>query len=147
MSDRDALMYLYENTQMHPAGWVKETNWDTERRSNVWYGVKVDEGAHVVDIVLSENRLMGILLETDRLKQLPALRMLFLNSNFLKGPIPACLGRVTSLGSCSALRDTFMCACAICFSVICCLISYVASRVLGGPRECAVCCRCPCVCC
>ena len=28
-----------------------ETNWDTERRSNVWHGVTVDEGAHVKSIV------------------------------------------------------------------------------------------------
>jgi hypothetical protein len=92
MSDRDALMYIHENTQMHPLGWNYDTNWNTEKRCNVWYGVRVDEGAHVVSIVLSENRLMGKLLETDRLKQLPNLKSLFLNSNFIKGAIPRCLG-------------------------------------------------------
>ena len=97
MSDRDALMYIYENTQMHPSGWTKEVNWNTERRCNLWFGCRIDEGAHVVSIVLSSNRLMGRLLETDRLRQLPNLRQLFLNSNFLKGTLPECLGQLVSL--------------------------------------------------
>ncbi len=97
MSDRDALMYIYENTQMHPLGWNVETNWNTEKRCSTWSGIRIDAGAHVTSVVLSENRLMGILLETDRLRQLPNLRTLFLNSNFLKGAIPPCIGTVTSL--------------------------------------------------
>ncbi len=97
MSDRDALMYLYENTQMHPSGWNKEVNWNTERRCNTWYGCRVDEGAHVISVVLSSNRLMGTLWETTRLKQLVNLRSLFLNSNFLKGELPESLGDLVSL--------------------------------------------------
>ena len=90
-------MYLYENTQMHPSGWNKDVNWDTEKRVNTWYGVRVDEGAHAVSVILSSNRVMGRLWETPRLKQLVNLRSLFLNSNFLKGPLPESLGDLVSL--------------------------------------------------
>jgi len=90
-------MYIYENTQMHASGWVKDVNWDTEKRVNTWYGVRVDEGAHVVAIILSSNRMMGRLLETTRLKQLVNLRSLFLNSNAFKGALPESIGDLVSL--------------------------------------------------
>lgn len=97
MADRDALIYIYEMTQGHCAGWLTETNWQTEIRLNRWHGIKVDEGAHVTDIVLGSNRMSGELLETDRLKGLVNLRAIYLNSNFLYGTIPSSLGDLTVL--------------------------------------------------
>ena len=60
MGDRDALVYLYEMTQGHTSGWLNESNWNTEVRLNLWHGITVDEGAHVVSCVLGSNRLTGI---------------------------------------------------------------------------------------
>ena len=97
MGDRDALVYLYEMTQGHSSGWLEETNWETEMRLNMWHGVKVDEGAHVISCVLGSNRLTGSLLETDRLKGLVNMRSLYLDSNFLSGPVPSSLSQLTVL--------------------------------------------------
>lgn len=97
MGDRDALIYIYEMTQGHCAGWLIETNWETEKRLNVWHGIKVDEGAHVTDIVLGSNRMVGELLETDRLKGLVNIRAMYLDSNFLFGVIPSSISDLTSI--------------------------------------------------
>jgi hypothetical protein len=97
MGDRDALVYLYEMTQGHTSGWLNETNWDTELRLNLWHGVTVDEGAHVVSCILGSNRLTGDLPETSRLKGLVNMRSLYLDSNFLNGPVPKSLKDLTML--------------------------------------------------
>ena len=55
------------------------------------YGITVNEGAHVVSCVLGSNRLTGHLPETDRLKRLVNMRYLYLDSNFLCGPVPSSL--------------------------------------------------------
>ncbi len=99
MSDRDALIYFYQYTQGHSQGWKVQTNWDTEKRCAVWHGVTIDEGAHVKSIVLCDNRLTTFvpLPESTRLKALVNLETLFLNSNFIRGPIPDCLKYLESL--------------------------------------------------
>lgn len=97
MGDRDALVYIYEMTQGHSSGWMEETHWQTERRLNMWHGIKVDEGAHVISCVLGSNRLVGYLPETDRLKGLVNLRYLYLDSNFLSRTIPSSLKDLTVL--------------------------------------------------
>ena len=89
MGDRDALIYIYEMTQGHCSGWLTDTHWQSEMRVGRWHGIKVDEGAHVTDIVLGNNRMTGELLETDRLKGLVNLRTLFLDSNFLYFVVPS----------------------------------------------------------
>ena len=97
MGDRDALIYIYEMTQLHSSGWLVETNWDTERRVSVWHGVTVDEGAHVKNLVLGSNRLSGELLETDRFKGFVNLETIYLDSNSIHGKIPATLSLASSL--------------------------------------------------
>ena len=91
LSDRDALVCLYE--YLHgERRWYENTYWNSEKPCGRWYGVKVDEGAHVKSLVLSDNRLDGYFFENTRFSSLRNLRVLWLNNNVISGQIPRCFG-------------------------------------------------------
>ena len=60
MSDRDALVYIYEMTQGHPSGWLKQLFWESERRCGEWYGIEVDEEESSKLHQIPMNRLKAI---------------------------------------------------------------------------------------
>jgi len=87
LSDRDALVCLYEYTRGVDR-WLNNTYWNSERRCGQWFGVKVDEGAHIQSLILTDNRLDGLFYENVRFSSLVNLRTLALGSNLLRGCIP-----------------------------------------------------------
>jgi len=91
LSDRDALVCIYEYTR-GPERWYTNTYWNSERPCGRWFGVTVDEGAHVKSLVLSDNRLDGLFYENTRFSSLSNLRVLYLNNNLIRGTIPKCFG-------------------------------------------------------
>jgi len=95
MSDRDALLCLFESTKGET--WTKKTDWFEEESVRFWYGIKIDEGGHVKSIDLTENRLKGELPNSDRLKRLINLQDLVLCSNLITGTIPNSFGHLKSI--------------------------------------------------
>lgn len=86
LSDRDALAYIYVATRGADR-WRLTDFWLSERPTSKWYGIKVNEGAHVIELKLSDNRLDGQLTETTRLSSLCHLKVLCLDQNLLCGSI------------------------------------------------------------
>jgi len=91
LSDRDALVCLFEYLR-GTERWYSSTYWGSERPCGKWFGVKVDEGAHVTSLVLSDNRLDGVFFENTRFSSLRYVRELYLNNNLIRGEIPRCFG-------------------------------------------------------
>jgi Leucine rich repeat len=87
LSDRDALVAIYEYTRGSDR-WRTNTYWCSEQRCGKWFGVTVDAGAHVLSIILTDNRLDGFFFENPRFSPLVNLRTLALGSNLLRGNIP-----------------------------------------------------------
>lgn len=91
LSDRDALVCIYEYTRGADR-WRLSDYWLTERPCSKWYGVKINEGAHVVELLLPDNRLDGFFFENTRLSSLCYLKVLSLDQNLIRGTIPKSFG-------------------------------------------------------
>ena len=100
MSDRDALLCLYESTK-GPRWYNKKSEqgyiWFDHESYRGWYGVEVDEGGHVRVLNLPENRLEGKFPDSTRLKRLTGLTDLNLTYNILSGVLPKSIGYLQSL--------------------------------------------------
>lgn len=57
-TDREILLALYRATG--GANWKQNDNWGTDAVLSSWYGVKVDDQGHVVELSLKYNNLQGI---------------------------------------------------------------------------------------
>lgn len=95
MCDRDALVELFAKT----AGtkWHNNTNWNSDERYGLWYGVQVDVGGHVAKINLYDNFLEGYIPTGSVMRYLFNLQSLDLSRNMLGGTIPDSIGTLTSL--------------------------------------------------
>ena len=91
LSDRDALVCMFEYLRGQDR-WYNNTFWNSERPCGKWFGVTVDEGAHVKSLVLSDNRLDGFFFENTRFSSLRNVKVLWLNNNLIRGTIPHCFG-------------------------------------------------------
>lgn len=85
MSQRDALMFVYESTS--GKRWTKRMHWSTEYHLSSWEGVKIDACGHVQSLVLNSNGLSGEIKFSDRLKPLQHVENLSLSSNALFGDV------------------------------------------------------------
>lgn len=92
LSDRDALAYIFVSTRGVDR-WRLTDYWMSETPCSKWYGIKINEGAHVVELRLTDNRLDGQFLETTRLSSLCHLKVLCLDQNLIRGSIPESFGR------------------------------------------------------
>ena len=93
--DRGALVSIYNATG--GPDWRLNTNWLTDAPVGEWHGVTTDNAGNVQRLVLSTNRLAGIV--PAAIGRLPHLRFLGLASNDLTGRIPARLGTAVQLDS------------------------------------------------
>ena len=92
-TDREALIALYKATDGQ--NWIVNHSWLTDAPIRDWYGVEVDPQGHVVELILSRNRLSGEI--PPELGDLVNLTRLFLDGNQLNGCVPASLhGRAVS---------------------------------------------------
>ncbi len=95
MCDRDALIELYRST--YGTKWSNNTNWNSEERYHLWYGITVDVAGHVLALYLHDNRLDGVIPQGITMKLLVNINNLDLSSNALRGHIPDILGTLKSL--------------------------------------------------
>ena len=91
--ERAALVALYNATG--GSDWVDNTNWNTSQPVWDWHGVTVDSRGSVVELVLSDNGLVGSI--PSSLGDLTNLHRLSLRHNDLSGQIPAQLGDLANL--------------------------------------------------
>lgn len=87
----EALMALYHATG--GPGWMDSTNWGTDTVGG-WNGVTV-EGGHVTRLYLQDNWMAGPI--PAELGDLASLQWLNLSDNRLTGPIPAELGKLADI--------------------------------------------------
>ncbi len=95
--DRAALVALYNATD--GPNWVNNDNWLTDAPLGEWFGVETDTSGRVVQLVLAENGVTGVI--PPELGQLGKIQVLDLWENSLYGHIPPELG---SLGELQSLR-------------------------------------------
>ena len=91
-ADRDALIALYHATDGD--SWTDKTNWLTDTDLSTWQGVTVSNG-RVTRLWLEGNNLSGSI--PPELGNLSKLEILSLNTQELRGPIPAALGSLSNL--------------------------------------------------
>lgn len=58
LTDRDILVVLYRSTG--GADWRRNDGWDTDAALSSWYGVKLNDRGHVVELSLKYNNIQGI---------------------------------------------------------------------------------------
>ena len=76
--------------------WTRQNNWVTEAPFTVWYGVVADLEGRVTGLRLEDNNLEGGI--HGDIAGLDKLKVLYMNNNKLKGPVPvAQLGALESL--------------------------------------------------
>ena len=94
LEDRRILVAIY-----NVAGggrWTRQNNWVTEAPFTVWYGVIADMEGRVTGLRLEDNNLEGGI--HGDIEGLDKLKVLYMNNNKLKGPVPvAQLGALESL--------------------------------------------------
>ena len=95
MSDRVALVELYKAASV--SKWFNDTNWNSDERYGLWYGITPDVGGHVLKLMLGDNNLEGHILDSPSLKYLVNIRCLDLSKNCLSGCIPEILGQLVTL--------------------------------------------------
>lgn len=91
--EREILIKLYHATNGDQ--WKNNTNWCSDKPLYEWYGVNVESDGHVGSLLLSENKLSGII--PIEIGDLINLTFLALGGNKLSGEIPLSLGNLTSL--------------------------------------------------
>ncbi|WP_420635435.1 leucine-rich repeat domain-containing protein [Candidatus Palauibacter sp.] len=95
LSERDILEALFAATG--GSNWARNENWNSDQPLGEWYGVSVDEGGRVTEVVLGSNGLTGLV--PAELGALANLRRLDLRRNELSGSIPARLSNLTQIRS------------------------------------------------
>ncbi len=95
MCDRDALVEIYRTSTGRK--WTNTTNWDSDERYGLWYGVKVDVAGHVLRLGLNNNNLEGVIPRDPIMKYLKNIVCLDLSSNYLYGDIPEWIGSLAHL--------------------------------------------------
>ena len=93
ISDRDALVALYESTE--GPNWNHNEGWLSDAPLGEWYGVKTDSQADVVELSLWRNGLKGEV--PPELGRLANLQKLYLGVNDLSGTIPSELADLSKL--------------------------------------------------
>ena len=93
LPQREVLVALYEATD--GPNWVDSTNWTTPAPLDEWYGVTTDAAGNVTELDLDTNQLRGPL--PAALGRLSQLRSLDLHTNQLRGPLPAALAHLSAL--------------------------------------------------
>jgi len=91
-SEYDALIELYDSTNGN--NWNNNTNWKTAEPVTKWYGI-IAEGIHVIDILLYNNTLKGIIPKS--IGNLNYTKELYLSKNELRETIPEEIGNLTEL--------------------------------------------------
>ena len=91
--DRGVLIELYSAT--NGANWLNSTNWNSSEPLSMWHGVETDGNGRVTALSLAANWLQGPI--PSSLGRLTRLTVLDLTINGLDGPIPSSLGRLTRL--------------------------------------------------
>jgi hypothetical protein len=101
MSDRDALLCLYEATRgkgpRFELGWTDRGDWFRKENLKTFRFIEVDEGGHVKRIDVSENRLEDELPNDKRMLKLVNLEDFIVVRNMLYGIPPPILGQLQSL--------------------------------------------------
>ncbi|MCY3782759.1 MAG: hypothetical protein OXG79_03115 [Chloroflexi bacterium] len=92
-SDREVLIRLYHAT--NGPNWRSNANWLSDAPLSEWDGVATDDSGRVTQLVLTSNRLAGVL--PPELGQLSKLRVLSTQLNSLTGTVPPELGQLASL--------------------------------------------------
>ena len=90
--DREALVALYNATDGD--NWANNENWLSDEPLDAWHGVTVSDG-RVTGLDLEQNQLTGPI--PAELGRLSSLKDLQLYSNELTGPIPTELGNLSNL--------------------------------------------------
>lgn len=93
MAARHILLEFY-----HALGgeeWVDDSNWNSNKPLNGWFGVTVNENDTLLEINLENNNLIGIIPEG--IGNSLSLIRLNLRGNKISGPLPNSLGRCVSL--------------------------------------------------
>jgi GTPase SAR1 family protein/Leucine-rich repeat (LRR) protein len=93
MAARQVLLEFY-----HALGggeWVNDTNWNSNKPLNGWFGITVNENDNLLEINLENNNLVGTL--PDGIGNSSSLVRLNLRGNKISGPLPNGLGRCASL--------------------------------------------------
>ena len=93
MSARQILLEFYHS--LGGEDWVDDTNWNTNKPMNGWFGVTVNEYDNLLEINLENNNLVGTL--PGCIGNSASLVRLNLRGNKISGPIPDDLGRCASL--------------------------------------------------
>lgn len=91
--DSLALVDLYNNT--NGPGWINHSNWLTAAPVSTWFGVYVNASARVEQLILFNNKLVGVL--PSSLGNLTGVKMIILLRNQLSGTIPSSLGSLPDL--------------------------------------------------
>ena len=102
-SDRRALVALYRAAG-GPA-WRESENWLSDLPINTWHGVTTNEGGHVTQLVLVDNKLRGPLPE--EIGDLAHLEFLWLHGNDLSGAIPPAIGQLMKVRYLSLSENQF----------------------------------------
>ena len=91
--ERNALIDLYHAT--NGPGWRFRDNWLSGQPMGTWFGVSTDREGRVTALNLDTNRLRGML--PAELGRLTRLKKLQLSDNNLSGPIPPEIGNISEL--------------------------------------------------
>ena len=98
MTNRVALVELFGATTRPGHHWKNDTNWMSDARYRLWYGISVDQGGNVQVVDLTNNELEGVLPDKDTFcGSLMNLQCLYLSSNQIYGCLPSNIGSLVSL--------------------------------------------------
>ena len=136
MSNRDALVCLFHN--LGGIRWRKKDYWDLEVPISKWFGVKIDEAAHVKCINLNDNGMEGSLpfqhdYDLARLKYLKDLQELSLASNRINGVLPSGIHLLQNLQTLNLAWNKLR-------------GMNISSRLSSSSSSCCCCCCCCCCC-
>ena len=92
-NDRDVLVRFYNAT--NGPNWMESRGWLSDRPLAEWYGVGANASGEVIEIVLRNNNLAGVLPSV--LSELESLEVLELDINRITGPVPNWLTAMTGL--------------------------------------------------
>lgn len=92
----DSLVLVSIFNQTLGTGWTNKTNWLVPGKSiSTWYGVRLNPSGCVESIVLSSNKMNGLL--PDSVGLLTGLKVLNLSNNNLAGNLPVSMGTLAAL--------------------------------------------------
>ena len=93
MAARQILLEFYH--ALGGSEWVDDTNWNSNKPLNGWFGITANENDNLLEINLENNNLVGTL--PNGIGNSASLVRLNLRGNKISGPLPSGLGRCASL--------------------------------------------------